>query len=438
MITQEEYLQMKEQLLSITDENEALEEQIQKYQAKNSQIPLLKQELQEAQIALEKMNTEFEQAQLKLNEEFTRLSSQNNSNPDLENKLSSANEKLQNAKDYYQHLFDEEATVAEQLAETAANDNNLQLLLEESVHFFDKYDIVVPQLQASRFTGILVEDLLYQVETLNTDREAQHGRRFRLNGWKQQAMAVNETQKVALSDLERDLKSKLDEVDKEEEKLSKILNEQAQVETKQSELGMELSHQTKEVEIQKENTNKEIENAKKEISEIEEKIKNNENDIQEMRNTIQNYKRNEKKKIQKKLGIVRDLEKRLTQERQNLPLVSIDSPIVSELTKTIDAEMREKEKMQYDVKELEKQLKRYQEDTSRKTIAIQEFSTIPPFDEPVSDELCYKEFLNFVKETEIKHLSFVSDLQSLAELLACAEQENSVLRETLSEIENQK
>ena len=438
MITQEEYLQMKEQLLSITDENEALEEQIQKYQAKNSQIPLLKQELQEAQSALEKMNTEFEQAQLKLNEEFTRLSEQNNTKPELENKLSSANEKLQSAKQYYEHLFEEEASLAEQLADRAGNDNDLQLLLEESVHFFDKYDIILPQLQASRFTGILVEDLLFQVETLNTEREAQHGRRFRLNGWKQQATAINDTQKVALSDLERDLKKKLEEVNNEEEVLSKTLNEQAQVETKKSELVMQLSHQTNEVEIQKQKTQSEIEKAKKEITEIEAKIKQNENDIQEMRSTIQNYKRNEKKKIQKKLGIVRDLEKRLTQERQNLPLVSIDSPIVSELTKTIDGEMREKEKMQYGVKELEKQLKRYQEDTARKTLAIKEFSSIPPFDEPVSDEKCYKEFLNFVKETEIKHLSFVSDLQSLAELLACAEQENSVLRETLSEVENNK
>lgn len=438
MITEEEYQIMKNQLLMMTDENDEIENKIQKLQAQNTQIPLLKQELLEAQTSLAKMNDEFEQEQLKLTSQFSKFSGQNENHEIKENeqKLNQLTENLQHVKSEFDRLSDEELQLAEQLANSAQKDNQLQILLEDADKFFQKYDIALPQLQACRMSGILIDDLLVQAENLKIAREAQHGRRFRLNGWKQQALAINETQGVAYSDLERDLKAKLDDLYKEEDNLSKIENTKAQVETRKSELSMSISKELNNVESMKQEASETMEKARKELEEMRATLENNKNEISEMRNTVQNYKRSEQKTIQKKLGIVRDLEKRLIQERQNLPTVSIDSPFVEELTKTVDAEMREREQMTKDFRAMERELKRVQEEASRKTQVIEEVSKVPPNDEPVSEDVSYADFLNLVKETEIKHLSFVSDLQGIAELLACAEQENDVLRETLSELSN--
>ena len=133
MITEEEYQIMKNQLLMMTDENEEIENKMQKLQAQNSQIPLLKQELTEAQASLAKMNDEFEQAQIKLTQEFSRLAAQpqNLESKELEQKLNQVKDNLQHAQQNLGILDDDETDIAEQLADKAQKDNQLQLLLEE-------------------------------------------------------------------------------------------------------------------------------------------------------------------------------------------------------------------------------------------------------------------------------------------------------------------
>lgn len=438
MITLEEYGQMKEQLLQMSDEHEMMENQIQKLQAQNSQLPLLRKQLADSTAALKKLEDEFTQTQLKLNEEFDRLSDMDAiKTPEIklnEQKEAYLQEQLTKMKQKYDGLFDEENQIMENLANAAAQENDLTILIDDADKKYAKYEVLVHQLQTCRMMRFHIEDMLENCDHLRIEREAQHGRRYRLNGWKQQASVINQQQVIAHNDLIKDFNEKAKELQEEERKLSEVYTTQASCQSKLSDLEIEISQLEKSNSEASQTTHAEIEKERDEIQKLKQKLASNKSEISEMRNTIQNYNRSEAKAIQKKIGMVRDLEKRLIQERKNLPVIQIDSPYVEELTRTVDAEMREREKILFEVRDLEKELKRVRADSDRKTVVIEEFSTVRPSDEPLSDEVCYRDFLNLLKEAEIKHVNYVSDLQGIAELVACAQQEMDVLRETLSEL----
>lgn len=450
MLSNEEFNVMKNQLVQLQTENDEITAKIGVLKDSNRQIVLIQQAIAEIKEDIEKSKAEYAKTIESLNSQLedyqdgkvpsSIINTFYNSIAKLKNQedlqLSNVKAKLESENSRQVELSQKEAKLYEKIDNAASQEQLISNQIQDYNNFFNSFTILRPQIETCMGCGLFIQDLCAKLNNLKKERSVQSGRRFRLQNWKKRK---NQDFQIQSDLMERHQK----DMDRIKEKSFGV---EAQLHTLEVQLRNEVNALSKEeydlfeANTEKEKYDKETEKLVNKAQEVIANIKTNtipdiDNQINNIQSEINSYGMKKKKLLQKKIEMIRQLEKRIDFERQTLQRQDIVSPIVEELTNVEEQNLLEKEQIEKEIKQLEEQLRWYQANAEKKTLVIKELEKVVPLDQPVDEDTCLRMFYKSLDDVQVTNEALLNDLQMVGNELQGIEGENQSLKTILSQME---
>lgn len=450
MLSNEEFNVMKNQLVQLQTENDEITAKIGVLKDSNRQIVLIQQAIAGIKEDIEKSKAEYAKTIESLNNQLedyqdgkvpsSIINTFYNSIAKLKNQedlqLSNVKAKLESENSRQVELSQKEAELYEKIDNAASQEQLISNQIQDYNNFFNSFTILRPQIETCMGCGLFIQDLCAKLNNLKKERSVQSGRRFRLQNWKKRKNQDFQIQSDLMGRHQKDM-------DRIKEKSFGV---EAQLHTLEVQLRNEVNALSKEeydlfeANTEKEKYNKETEKLVNEAQEVITNIKTNtipdiDNQINNIQSEINSYGLKKKKLLQKKMEMIRQLEKRIDFERQTLQRQDIVSPIVEELTNVEEQNLLEKEQIEKEIKQLEEQLRWYQANAEKKTLVIKELEKVVPLDQPVDEDTCLRMFYKSLDDVQVTNEALLNDLQMVGNELQGIEGENQSLKTILSQME---
>lgn len=450
MLSQDEFNVMKEQLIQLHSENDEMTQKIDILKESNKQITLIQQNLKSTKEEIERLQEDYEKKIESLNaqlEEYadgkipskimTTLYSTISIFNQEDHQYASAKTKLDSECDHLVELAKDEATIFESIENLTNIEQSLSHTEQEYNDFFNKFNVLRPQIETCLGVGLYVQDLATRLDNIKKSRSVQAGRRFRLRNWQSKVKADYEAHHQLMEGHEKDHQK----IQKKQEELDKILHETEislrNEATKINQQEIAFMETQNETERYIKETGEIIEKLEKEIETIKTKtFPELENQIKSIQGEINNFDLKKKKLLQKKIEMIQQLEKRIKQERKDQEKKNIKSPLVLQLTEVEETHLLEKEEMERHIKSLEDRKNWLEAEVEKKGQIISEIDNAQmPMDEPVDEETCLQMFYTFVDEIKITNRALLNDLHMFEDELEGAQGENQSLKAIIAELD---
>lgn len=450
MLSREEFNILKQQLVEMTEEKEGLEKQIQallptKEEIDNmkKQIKSIKQKMKNSEERYRRKEDYYAQqmesakdikAQPRSISIGTLLEKLPLSNIQEETQHVALTAKLNSEKERLKELEDEEIESADNLASIAAVDQSLQFQIEETQRLVTKIDMIAPKIYFCRNAGFYVEDLYTKFEQCTYERNAQKGRKRRFKQWIKSTQDVIDHHNQTLSSYDKDLERIANNQIDAEKILKDTEAQLAAEQLRQSEMTLSIADHLAEDENLAQKFDHEKADMIADNEQRRDQIEIIEQQSIDISNIIANYHVNHKKLVNKKLNLIRELEKRVKAERRIQADQSIVTDYVEKLTIVLANEMSARDAIDDHNKKLDDSLKRLQREAEKKKSLIAEYTEITPANEPMSEERCMEEFRQLVQDHQVQNQFYLKEMVSLQDELNCLESENRSLKGIASQI----
>lgn len=450
MLSDEEFLVMKKQLVDLQTENEEMKTKIEVLKESNRQITLIKQTISEIKEEIDKSKAEYAKTIESLNNQLEEYQDGKVPNSIIDTfynsivklnfqediQLNNAKSKLESETSNLVELSQKEAELYEQIDSTASQEQLISNQIQDYNNFFDSFAVLKPQIETCMGCGLFIQDLCTKLSNLKKERSVQSGRKFRLQNWKKRKTQDYQIQSELMIKHEEDflrINEKLNDVEIElHDTEVKLRSEVTNLNKEEYDI-LETQSQNEKYEKETDNLAKKAQNRistikNKQIPEIDDQCIN-------IQNEINSYGIKKKKLFQKKLQMIQQLEKRIEWERQTLQKKDIISPIVEELTNVEEQNLLEKEQIEKEIKALEERLQWLQADAEKKTLIIKELEKVVPLDQPVDEDTCLRMFYKSLDDVQVTNGALLNDLQMVGNELQGIEGENQSLKIILHQLD---
>jgi hypothetical protein len=318
----------------------------------------------------------------------------------------------------------------------ALNEDDLGASRDAIKTFIAKFQVIHPQVHSCLGLALQVHDLVGRRDMQMALRAAQKGRRKRLTNWLSQTEEVGFHQREALESVTAEASSLNQTVVMREVELRAVDQLLWDRKNEYSQLILAIEEEKFETEKIREERQREIDQAHAAVQEAKEEVVAIDKAVEFVRHDVETYRNSEKKLIQKKLDMMRELSKRLEQERKVVQAMPVASKVVDDLTEAMSTAMFGKQDLIEELKAKEERLKWLQAETQRKSFVISELRgmTIPKSRENRSDQEMLEDIDELLSDIQAQNEVHFENLQIAGFEAEGLEAERASLRGILKDL----
>jgi chromosome segregation ATPase len=302
---------------------------------------------------------------------------------------------------------------------------------------FSDYEILKPQIETCHGLAMHIEDLTGQLENLTAIRVQQKRRRKRLESSVGETQAIADQQESAHSSLIADIVQFSLDNDRKESENSEVQLRLATLKSEYSQTTLSLADEETEADTIRKNVRRAIEKAAADAQQSEISIRTIAKAIADLRGEIDLFPSTKQRMLQKKMGMIEQLTKRLGAERKARASVAQESSLVDELTATVGEHLLEKGDLEGEIAELSSRLAWLQAEAQKKGWMLEEVHRmiIPNEHVKLTVAQCLKDLEDLVQDTQVQYESCVENLQIADFEITGLEDERATLSGLLAELE---
>lgn len=216
------------------------------------------------------------------------------------------------------------------------------------------------------------------------------------------------------------------------ESMSLLKSELVECNVNRSQLYSSLEGINIEYEKELEKTNSMIKQGVDEIKDLENMLKVNDREIEDLNAEIATYSTKEKREKLKATKMIKDLEKRLVQEKDSIKRRASDSESVQDINAILLSIISDKEELDFDVKEATEKLNEATKELRNRSSVVQPvIEAVPMPEAPINEDNIIPYLSNVINNVLDQQKMLHDGLKILNDHLVVIQEENNALKQEL-------